>query len=288
MANIQDRFIADRIKWNHDELVLVLAYYYFIYQTNTRKQDYEAFADDLRKMTGNKRSDGSVGMRFANFNSVDPSKSSEGFGGGDKQCKPIWDECITKTRTPKNFFINKFYDFIRLYGRRNLKIYDPFLNKYGFTISSKDIDSDDFDGIVNSDEITDFTFSAPKYVPKDKAECIDIITKRYKRDSSLAKNAIVRSDFKCDLDKSHVSFIAKNGKQYMEAHHLIPFSSQDDFKNSLDVDANIVCLCPNCHKMLHYGKTVDGLILKLFTARKEALKSSGIIITEAELLKYYK
>lgn len=74
----------------------------------------------------------------------------------------------------------------------------------------------------------------------------------------------------------------------MEAHQLIPIGAQDDFNNSLDVDANIVCLCPNCHRKLHYGANIDGDLLDLFNRQKLLLEKSGIKISFNDLKKYYK
>ena len=86
----------------------------------------------------------------------------------------------------------------------------------------------------------------------------------FKRNPELAKKSILLANYQCDLDKSHKSFITKNGKPYMEAHHLIPLSTQDYFDYSLDVDANIVCLCPNCHRKLHYGDNITSDLIKLY------------------------
>jgi len=64
--------------------------------------------------------------------------------------------------------------------------------------------------------------------------------------------------------------IMKSGEKYLEIHHIIPISEQKNpqiwnqfyklnnykkaiFKNSLDHPANLICVCPYHHKMLHYG-----------------------------------
>lgn len=60
------------------------------------------------------------------------------------------------------------------------------------------------------------------------------------------------------------------------------------FCNSLDVPANIVSLCSNCHNEIHYGKKFDLLISKLYEERKEDLKEAGIYFTLEELLLKYK
>ena len=75
----------------------------------------------------------------------------------------------------------------------------------------------------------------------------------------------------------------------MEAHHLIPLEKQKEFTNKLDTIANIVPLCPLCHKLLHHGKIEDikPIITQLFIKRQEALKQSGLEITLEALIKLY-
>lgn len=85
-----------------------------------------------------------------------------------------------------------------------------------------------------------------------------------------------------------MTFGQKLKKLRIEAHHLIPIGEQSKFSFSLDVDANIVSLCPNCHRKLHHGKDIKEDLFKLFNARKDLLKKSGIEITFDELLELYK
>lgn len=67
----------------------------------------------------------------------------------------------------------------------------------------------------------------------------------------------------------------------MEGHHLIPMKKQSEFDVSLDVYANIICLCPICHRLLHYGITSEKEYLadKLFENRQTRLIHSGIDIS---------
>lgn len=60
--------------------------------------------------------------------------------------------------------------------------------------------------------------------------------------------------YKCQicesLGQNPYSFKKRNGEYYVETHHIIPVS---DFENSkLSVD-NLICLCPNHHREVHYG-----------------------------------
>ena len=73
----------------------------------------------------------------------------------------------------------------------------------------------------------------------------------------------------------------------MEGHHLIPMKHQDNFDCSIDVYANIVCLCPVCHKLLHYGQTKEKTIVAegLYEKRQARLIQSGIDISKKDFLR---
>ena len=76
----------------------------------------------------------------------------------------------------------------------------------------------------------------------------------------------------------------------MEAHHLLPMSSQKDFLPiNIDREENIVCLCPTCHRAIHYGNIDEkkDRLIKLYNIRDKELKQSGINISKQELLKLY-
>ncbi len=76
----------------------------------------------------------------------------------------------------------------------------------------------------------------------------------WKRSGILRMQAIECANFACELDANHSSFLAENTrKPYMEAHHAIPLHLQNQYKTSLDVYANLVCLCPICHRKIHHG-----------------------------------
>jgi hypothetical protein len=45
-----------------------------------------------------------------------------------------------------------------------------------------------------------------------------------------------------------------SNKPYLEAHHLVPIGLQGDFKKPLDTIHNVFCLCPFCHRAVHYAE----------------------------------
>lgn len=109
----------------------------------------------------------------------------------------------------------------------------------------------------------------------------------WRRSNILRKQALALANYTCEIDKAHGSFIAeRTGKPYMEGHHAIPMRYQKLFSNSIDVYANIVCLCPECHRKIHYGLPYDrrDMICNIFDDREERLHVSGINLSRQEFI----
>ncbi len=140
---------------------------------------------------------------------------------------------------------------------------------------------------LNVSEVADYTPvpEKPLLSPIKK-----INNERYRRDNQRAYNALKRANYCCEYDPMHPSFIRKsNNTQYTEAHHLVPFAFQEQFAASLDVEANIVSLCSNCHNQIHFGRNPEEILAKLYEDRKEELDSAGIKIKDInDLMKYYR
>lgn len=115
-----------------------------------------------------------------------------------------------------------------------------------------------------------------------------------KRDANIGCLAIINSEYKCENDINHNTFISKRTKKpYMEAHHLIPISQAQYMWNrkhkNIDCLENIVSLCPTCHRAIHHGEfDVKLAILKhLYDIRIDKLKDAGIYLSFEDLLKFY-
>lgn len=109
----------------------------------------------------------------------------------------------------------------------------------------------------------------------------------WNRDRVIVEQVLKADEYKCEIDSSHKTFVArKNDEPYLEGHHLIPISRQDEFEKSLDVYANIIGLCPNCHRQLHFGKKseVKDILKGLYDLRAERLVKSGIDVSKDEFL----
>lgn len=150
---------------------------------------------------------------------------------------------------------------------------------------------------INSDEnLAENADTHIKNEPRAKKELVTTSSgTKYPRDIKVAKNALKLANFKCEGvnkekgEKEHFVFARKADPEitYTEPHHLIPLSNHKDFENSLDVEANIVSLCSNCHKLIHYGKDYKQLLEILYEQRKDKLKEAGIEVSWEQLLSYY-
>lgn len=110
---------------------------------------------------------------------------------------------------------------------------------------------------------------------------------KWKRSSIIKKQAIETANYKCEISAEHRTFIAEsNHNPYMEAHHAIPYREQEHFDNSLDIYANIICLCPVCHRLLHYGLKDEKtkVLNQIYLSRSERLAHSGIKLSKEEFI----
>ena len=114
-----------------------------------------------------------------------------------------------------------------------------------------------------------------------------IVQKTWNRSEIIKCQSIRLANYECEINRKHATFIsARNGMPYMEGHHTIPMRLQDSFDISLDVYANIVCVCPTCHRFLQFGRKEDKLIIaeKIYYNRADRLAHSGIVLGRKEFL----
>lgn len=128
--------------------------------------------------------------------------------------------------------------------------------------------------------------------PKQKSvKYTSTISSSPSRDGFTSKRALAVASYLCEIDKEHEYFKSKASQEnYVEAHHLIPIQATDDFDLSIDVEANIVSLCPNCHRKLHLAEfsEVKPLLEKLYSKRKNDLEACEIGLTFEHLISYYR
>jgi 5-methylcytosine-specific restriction protein A len=150
------------------------------------------------------------------------------------------------------------------------------------------IEEDDSKGFISSVNINPVIIGDFDHKPEPLDNYLkDNTAKVYRRNHNVVEIALTLSEFKCEIDKNHSSFLTKNGSLYVEGHHLVPLSAQGNFSNSLDVVGNIVILCPNCHRQLHYGSNIHSILKSLFEKKNDFLNKSGIQIEFNDLIRYY-
>lgn len=109
----------------------------------------------------------------------------------------------------------------------------------------------------------------------------------WKRSEILRTQAIEMAGYECEIDSSHETFMAEASKKpYMEGHHALPMKRQGEFGVSLEVYENIICLCPVCHRRIHYGVKQDRIDMakKIYENRSSRLMKCGIYLSENEFV----
>ena len=116
---------------------------------------------------------------------------------------------------------------------------------------------------------------------------------RYKVDPRITKTVLKKNNYICEIEKltgeEHKTFVTNKDVQYMEGHHLIPMKAQKDFKINIDRSDNICCLCPNCHRAIHYGtiKEKRARLSLLYNSKIRGLNENKICIDFEELINNY-
>ena len=170
-------------------------------------------------------------------------------------------------------YINTVPEYIALNNRGN-NMYSAGLNNYFRFASGEDM-------FGKKDVLKTLDTELPV------GEKVKIVHEEWKRSSIIKVQTLETAEYKCEIDSTHKTFTAKNtGKQYMEGHHAIPMKCQSKFSKSIDVYANVICLCPICHRMLHFGE--DEIKIKIlnqvYEERKDRLAVSGIKIAKNDFI----
>lgn len=159
------------------------------------------------------------------------------------------------------------------------------------------IEDDDVDYVLKVDKIKEFNINPEAGIGADKVKptiSSGSIAKRYSKNPLIGKIAIQQANYLCEHISEHTTFISNTTmKQYMEAHHLIPISYQEEmwekFGVNIDCVENIVSLCPNCHRAIHYAEKEYKMeiITKMYEMKKHDLKRIGIDLTLEEVVNLY-
>jgi len=82
-----------------------------------------------------------------------------------------------------------------------------------------------------------------------KPKVVYRLVQDYRRDPDVVAEALYRAKGFCEKCKKKAPFIKRsNGEPYLEVHHIRPLS-----QGGLDSLENVISLCPNCHREIHFG-----------------------------------
>ena len=116
-----------------------------------------------------------------------------------------------------------------------------------------------------SDELLDFLLN-PYHLVNDDVYDVDypedddklyegalvkVMANKYERNQKARKECVAKKGYKClvcgcDFEKAY----GEIGKGFIHVHHLVPISSIGQ-EYELNVDTDLVPVCPNCHYMMH-------------------------------------
>lgn len=243
---------------NDVELLLILGFYYIGKEKNAEK--FTAF---FNAYFGKDLSTQMILHEVSRFRNADPANNVGGVLRGTRY-QDLWNEYIAKDKVSelkelyKSFISQRFAELLKTQPKR---------------VNDKE------EKIINY-EIHD--------EPKVLVKSIEKRGEEYQRNRSVVENALYASGYLCEGMCGCDLFIRQDGKtNYTEGHHLIPLSFQPLFEYSLDVEANVVSLCPRCHSLLHYGQDKQQLLMTLYEKRIARLQMCKIAISYEKLLLLY-
>lgn len=170
-------------------------------------------------------------------------------------------------------YLYKDPEFVTLDTRGN-RMYSSGLNNYYRFASGEEL-------FGKQNEMRNMDIEVPV------GEKIIVQREEWKRFAIITVQTLEAAEYKCEIDPTHNTFIsATSGKQYMEGHHAIPMKLQDKFDKSIDVYANVICLCPICRRLLHHGMKHDKerLLNQIYKTRIDRMAASGITISKNDFI----
>lgn len=142
--------------------------------------------------------------------------------------------------------------------------------------------------VTPGESTSDGSKSEPQYVVSGGSKAVS-------KNPRFAKLALLHAGFCCAGNPSHTTFLTAKGFPYMEGHHLIPctYANASRFweqrERNIDCEENIVCLCPTCHRMVHFGakEEKESILRTIYKGQKKALESVNLDLPFDELISLY-
>lgn len=89
----------------------------------------------------------------------------------------------------------------------------------------------------------------------------------FKRDVRVVAYVRQRANGRCELCGNDAPFETDAGVPYLEVHHVEMLCD-----GGADGPDNAAALCPNCHRLLHYGRTRSSHLAELYTRVPELIR----------------
>ncbi|WP_405276684.1 HNH endonuclease [Methanobrevibacter sp.] len=146
----------------------------------------------------------------------------------------------------KNFY-EKWYIWV-VASLREMNIVEETGRKSNSTVRLASPIDEFIEGIVDKMHYEDMFFESSKDYSdlKNNIRCKP-------RNPNVIQTVLEDSEYSCFFDKTHITFESYNRPNYVEGHHVIPVALNDSFDEELDCEDNVIALCPNCHKAIHYA-----------------------------------
>lgn len=100
-----------------------------------------------------------------------------------------------------------------------------------------------------------------------KSDIISSSVTTYQRDPSVKAWVFKNSNWICECCKKNSPFISNDGNPFLEVHHMKRLSD-----GGSDTVNNVVALCPNCHREIHYGINSSLLVEQIYNTVKRLVK----------------
>lgn len=249
------------MQFNKLQLTLILGLYYI-----DKARNIELFVKKFNVYFGISIGAQTILFELAKYKNIDPA-NNQALNKSNLLYKQIWEDYIVADR------VAELKDLYKRFTR------GEFAERLAVNVVNDYVEIEDLPEAIS---YVDVPIAKPEKMHNACAY-------NYPRSKEVLTNALNSANYICEALCNTKLFLRKNGKtSYTEGHHLIPFEYQDDFNYSLDVEANVVSLCPNCHKLLHYGYDKEEILKRLYEARIERLKKCNLDIDFASLLLMYR
>lgn len=82
----------------------------------------------------------------------------------------------------------------------------------------------------------------------DHPSSVTTTTVQYVRDPLVKAWVLETAQGRCEVCRQPAPFVSDDGLPFLEVHHVTPLAA-----GGSDTIGNAVAVCPNCHRLLHYG-----------------------------------